>query len=342
MSRERAAKAKRRKKAAKAKAAREGREWAPTGKGAEFAAKAAKHKTVNRSRAISGDAQRTVGWSFGARCEGQFLALAQALAAILDLRAELESAPEWMREQAVIQAATDVQKVQLDHRRVLRSAGIYARIDDPAQRGETGPITAKTSAYEAETRHGAWERCPAEMGREDLMGTALPWWEHVSIGHAPGDMKARHEERAREIRFYHFAGREIDPEGSRYSRLVGHVPANLPVAALRRCVDLLIQQWGDNPADWRATRQEPLRDAAGKLISHAPGHIALSRDIVRDDRENPVLFPLFPELAEKLNNNKIIGLDTSRTGRPMADDRGTNEQNKPGSGPTKPAKELDR
>lgn len=303
MPKTRAAKAKRKVKAAKAKAKREGREWAPKGKAAKYAANAAKHKTVNRSRAISGDAQRTVGWAFGARCEAQFLALARALAEIFDLRAERESDPEWMREQAQVQAATDVQKAQLDHRRVLRSAGIYTRMDDPAQRGESGPITAKTSAYTAETRHGTWERCPAEMGREDLVNTALPWWEHVSIGHAPGDMKARHEERAREVRFYHFAGREIDPEGSRYSRLVGHIPANLPVAALRRCVDGLIAAWGDNPADWRAPRQEPARDAAGKLIFDGFGHVQLSRDIVRDAAGNPELFPLFPELCEKLNNN---------------------------------------
>lgn len=338
MPKQRAAKAKRKVKAAKAKAAREGREWAPRGKAAKYAANAAKHKTVNRERAISGDAQRTVGWSFGARCEGQFLALAQALAAIWEARAELESAPEWMRERALVQAASDFQAVLLGHKRELRSAGIHARFADPAETGESGPITAKTSEYSAETRFGAWERCKAEMGREDLMGTALPWWEHVSIGHAPGDMKARHEERAREVRFYHFAGREIDPEGSRYSRLVGHIPPNLPVAALRRCVDELIKAWGDNPADWRATRQEPLRDASGKLISHAPGHIALSRDIVRDAAGHPVLFPLFPELAEKLNNNKIIGLDPSKTGRPLADDRGTNEQNNRAAGPPNPRK----
>lgn len=320
MPRERAAKAKRRKKAAKQKAAREGRQWCPKGKAAEYAAKAADKAEERRETAIKKLAQYGNGWAFGARCEGQFLALAQALAAMMGARAELESDPEWLHEQALVQGATHSKAARLDNTRELRAAGISVRWDDPAERGESGPITAKTAAYadpEA-LRIGAWERCGAEHGRFDLVCTSLPWWEHVSIGHAPGDLKQKLEERAREVRFYHFAGPEIDPEGSRYSRLVGHIPANLPVAALRRCVDELVKAWGDNPDHWRSPRQEPLRDAAGRVIYHAPGHVALARDVTRDEHGRPVQFPLFPELAQKLNNNTNNALGPSRAGCAMA------------------------
>jgi hypothetical protein len=254
----------------------------PVGRAKERAEKAAERRQAGKERAIQTLAAHGNGWAFGGRVEAQFLTLARYLATIFeaerreaaglyDTPAERLAAQERAAEARQELAAAGFEKARLGAARDLRTAGFAGRWDDPATRGESGPPTVKLSALANMPRPGAWVRLPGELGRLDLLHTSLPVYEHISIGHAPGDMKEKRQERTREIRFYHFEGDEIDPHGDRYSRLVGHIPGNWPERALREAVRLLIDRCGQDPRHWTARRRVPKRDAYGRHLHDASG-----------------------------------------------------------------------
>lgn len=220
-------------------------------------------------------------YSFGARVERQFLALAHAVAELLRQKEAREAEPEFIAEQAQQEAARGFLAAQLAQTRDSRANGVSRRWRDFGDHIEC-QLAGLTDVPEP----GAWVHCPWETGLFELEGLAMGDECALRIGHAPGDRKLKHRERAREIRFYHPLGDELDPEGDTYFRLIGHVPASLPLPALRATVRALVRKWGEDPADWLQAKIDP-----------DTGRPALDRSGQR------VLVPMFDRLARKLKNN---------------------------------------
>jgi len=249
----------------------------PIGKAALYAERQAKRDARRASEVAALEASTRCGYAFGARCEAQFLALARTIAALMAKREALESDPDYQREQLLQESARGFLEAQKEQTRALRSNGIAVRWRDAG-----GDLELSAYGLSELPAPGWWDQSQWELGLIELKGLSLPKGQVIAIGHASGDLKQKNFERAREIRFYHPLGDELDPEGDSYFRLIGHIPANLPLAAIKACVRHLIDKWGENPADWAGVKTDrntgrPMRDAQGE----------------------PVFEPLFDRLARK-------------------------------------------